>query len=703
MKRAKRYNNLIKWSRGFGAGLLLLGMLHTPAAAESAGQNTVRVAMFLDLGSTYKSTAPAVTLQSPDGLAAGPRTENGFQRWVQIEAGKQARFSINGYRVKALQTTEWSTVAAAAKKLQATSHKPTIFSEDADGKKIYQLYTGSYATAADAEKAADSVAGTLGGLTDLQQPEVRGGLYLSAGVFASAFDAESLCKQIVSQGIDAWRVLTPGSGNGSYSVWVGEAASDTQLAAVKDSVLAKFPELQLSAVDASQAALVIQSDTTNDLAAPAPLPHYMLIGNGAKLWVESGTGSGITEVKERSARKYRGGFEISSVNGQLALVNELPLEQYLYSVVGGEVPSSWSLEALKAQAVAARSFALYQPASKFKVAGLVDTTLSQVYSGIGTEADSIVQAVDSTAGEVLKSNGELIEGVFSANGGGMTADSTEVWNNPSTIYTAVASSEDKAAAEGLKQWYHVLLSSGQSGYVREDNVKLTGTSNAAGLNSLTVTASNVNVRPLPMIQSSVNPVTKMNPGDQALVLEKVNESGSYAWVRGPFTSDQLLQSLKGKTSNSIASPITSLEVTQRGPSGRAIQVKANGEIVQVKYPDLFRSAFGGLPSTLFDIVQTGRYTVLGAGGQTASGTAAAGTAVLSASGTKTLSGSHVIVMNGNREARIVDQSNRFLFVGQGNGHGLGMSQWGAKGIADEGYDYMTILQHYYQNVTITKE
>lgn len=44
-----------------------------------------------------------------------------------------------------------------------------------------------------------------------------------------------------------------------------------------------------------------------------------------------------------------------------------------------------------------------------------------------------------------------------------------------------------------------------------------------------------------------------------------------------------------------------------------------------------------------------------------------------------------------------------MFIGQGNGHGLGLSQWGAKGMADEGYDYQAILKHYYQNATIVKE
>ncbi|MNE43244.1 Amidase enhancer precursor [compost metagenome] len=60
-------------------------------------------------------------------------------------------------------------------------------------------------------------------------------------------------------------------------------------------------------------------------------------------------------------------------------------------------------------------------------------------------------------------------------------------------------------------------------------------------------------------------------------------------------------------------------------------------------------------------------------------------------------------MGAEGTSRVVEQSTGFMFVGRGNGHGLGLSQWGAKGMADAGYDYRQILQHYYQNVTIVKE
>ncbi|WP_068615822.1 SpoIID/LytB domain-containing protein [Paenibacillus tuaregi] len=701
MKRSGLKSNMLKVGKSLLAGVLLMGLVQFQTPAASANSDQVRVALFVDAGSAYKSTVPAVTLVSSTAWTAGPRNSGvGGEAWVNLAAGDKIRFSLDTFKVKVLETPDWSKASAAAKKLQAGSDKPFIFSVNQSGSTLYQVYTGPYLSAAEAQKAAVRTGQTLG-LSGGDAPEAKGGLYLSAGSFKTQQEAETLRAKIASLSVDAVIAIT---GQASYEVWVGDASTGDELDQVESQLTSQLPGQNLTPAGQSGIALIVRSDVTLNLNTPSPVKHYSLNGTGSPLWIQGTAGdSGNIQLVERSSRKYRGGFELSKVAGQLAVVNELPMDQYLYSVVGGEVYSSWPQEALKAQAVAARTYALYQGATKFKVAGLVDTTLSQAYNGIEKEAASIIQAVDSTSGEVIKKNGKLIEGLFSSNSGGMAADSSEVWKDTDSTYQAVKSEEDKAAQAGLKMWYHVLLSNGKSGYVREDNAKLTGDKNPAGLSYLTATAKDTNVRTLPMIQSGETPVGKLNPGDQAVVLEKVSQSNEYAWVRGPFTSDQLSKSLKGKTATAVSSPIVSLDVTKRGPSGRAIEVKANGQVLDVKYPDMFRSALGGLPSTLFDITPTGRYTVLGAGDQTASGTAKAGTKVLSASGTQTLNGGNMVVLNGSNEARVVDDSNMFFITGQGNGHGIGMSQWGAKGMADAGKDYKTILQHYYQNVTIEKE
>lgn len=699
MKRIKRTFSLGRWGKGILAGLLLAGGMHLPAAADQSDTTRVRVAMYLDLGSTYKSTTPAVTLKTTAAAEAGFAFNSVVEPWLQFGTGGTTRFSVNGYKVKALEAADWATVAAAVKKLQGTSDKPVAYAVDQAGGTVYRVYTGPYVSAAEAQKAADRVSQTLSASLKGGKAEARGPLYVSAGSFASLTEAANLSQTINAQHAEAVAVMT---GPQQYAVWVGGALSASEQAALQTELSGLHPGISWAPVNENVPALLLHRDVTLNLGAPAGVDHYELSGEGAKLTIRDDGNSPI-QVVERNARSYRGNFEISKMNGQLVLVNELPLEQYLYSVVAGEVPSSWPQEALKAQAVAARSYALYNAGlNKFKVAGLVDTTLSQVYNGTEKEVSSIVQAVDATAGEVLvAANGQIVEGVFASNSGGVTADSSEVWGNVNPIYSSVTSDGDESAQASLKSWYHVLLSSGVTGYVREDNTALNGTA-PAGLQKLTVTTSNVLVRKLPLIQTDVDPLAKLNPGDQAIVLDKVPESSSYAWIRGPFSSEELVKSLKGKTSTEAPSPILNLEVTQRGPSGRVTQVKANGQPLDVKYPDSYRSALNSLPSTLFDIVQTGRYTVQGAGANTGTGTATSATTIQSASG-KTTASSGLVVMSGDKSARVIEATNQFVFVGRGNGHGLGLSQWGAKGLADSGYDYRQILQHYYQNVTIVKE
>ncbi|MBB3127089.1 stage II sporulation protein D [Paenibacillus rhizosphaerae] len=698
----------VQWgSKGILAAVLATGVLQLPAVtADAAGTSPdqIRVGLFLDLGSTYKSTTPVVTLSSGQSWSAGvSAASSGAPALVSFGANETAKFSVDGFRVKVLATSDAKTAADAYKKLNATADKPVIYAASTGAGTVYQVYTGMYASQQAANDAAARTAKTAAGQLNGQIPIVTGGNHLSAGTYASEAEAAAAAQQIQASGADAFVAVQPGGDGGSYAVWVGEAADASGLAAVRSAVSAKLPAVTLSEVDASQPVLILRSDAGSSPGSSAAVKHIVVSGTDAKGWITS-SGDQI-KVAERSGRTYRGGMEISMVNGQLALVNVLPFEQYLYAVVGGEVPASWPEESLKAQAVAARSYAAFQIGSsnKFKVADVVDTTLSQAYNGVASEAPSVINAVDATQGEVLMQNGKVVEAVFSSNAGGASADPTEVWNSGGDAFGTVDSKEDVAAQNGAKTWYHVLLSNGITGYVREDNVKELGTATAAGLAKVTVTAKSTNVRPLPLIQSNVEPAAQMNPGDTAVVLEQVKESGTYDWVRGPYTSAELVKTLKGKTSTAAPSTISTLEVTKRGPSGRAVQIKANGQILDVNYPDMFRSALNGLPSTLFDIVPTGSYTVLSANGTTAKVSGTSDTSVISASGTTSIAGKGTIVMNGDSKARRIEAGEAFLFVGRGNGHGLGLSQWGAKGMADAGYGYQDILKHYYQNVTIVKE
>ena len=100
----------------------------------------------------------------------------------------------------------------------------------------------------------------------------------------------------------------------------------------------------------------------------------------------------------------------------LLVVNHLPLEQYIASVVGSEMPSSWDMEALKAQAVAARSYALAhmaRPASSHWHLG--DSTRWQAYRGLVSSTERTRRAAAATAGLILSYQGGIVESLYAAN------------------------------------------------------------------------------------------------------------------------------------------------------------------------------------------------------------------------------------------------------------------------------------------------
>lgn len=145
----------------------------------------------------------------------------------------------------------------------------------------------------------------------------------------------------------------------------------------------------------------------------------------------------IVELAEENSAKsielnrkiYRGSLEIIfKPNAGITVVNVLPLEDYLYSIVPSEMPAVWNMEAVKAQAVAARSYALSglqkHSAEGFDVCA---TTHCQVYSGRSSEVERSTQAVDDTRGLTMLYNNKPIEAVFHASSGGYTENSEAVW------------------------------------------------------------------------------------------------------------------------------------------------------------------------------------------------------------------------------------------------------------------------------------
>ncbi len=155
----------------------------------------------------------------------------------------------------------------------------------------------------------------------------------------------------------------------------------------------------------------------------------------SQVWIEPSAG-GVVYIGEACAppcggRWYRGRIKLVKTSRGLTAVNVVDLEHYLASVIGKEMYPTWPLEALKAQAVASRSYALYQRQhGANSIYDVGDTTTWQVYEGMATEFPSTQAAVSATAGQVVTHNGQTIQAVFHAASGGHTENVEHVWSSP---------------------------------------------------------------------------------------------------------------------------------------------------------------------------------------------------------------------------------------------------------------------------------
>jgi SpoIID/LytB domain protein len=153
-------------------------------------------------------------------------------------------------------------------------------------------------------------------------------------------------------------------------------------------------------------------------------------------------------------RLYRGKLEITAQGAFLRVVNFLPLESYLQGVVAGEMPHHWPLEALKAQAVAARSYALANLV-KGKTFDLYSDVRSQVYLGVAGETARTSEAVSATAGRVVLYGGRIASTLYFSSSGGKTANSADVFGVPAPYLVSRPDPWDKASP--YHRWGPVLI------------------------------------------------------------------------------------------------------------------------------------------------------------------------------------------------------------------------------------------------------
>lgn len=325
---------------------------------------------------------------------------------------------------------------------------------------------------------------------------------------------------------------------------------------------------------------------------------------------------------------YRGILDLAlDDENDLIVVNTVRTHDYLASVVGSEVPSAWEAEALAAQAVAARTY-LYTHLGRHRSYDLEGDTRDQEYDGTQNEDARTVRAVERTAGRIVTYRGAPIEALYSANAGGLTEDSENVFGNALPYLRSVTSPSDEVAKDSSwgktsYEWTKEISATQLRDYlvVRGLNVgvpreiTLTGVSGTGRVLSARVVGSN-----------GTNDIGKDRARyyfglRSSLFTVSVSDGGATERVVADDTERQ--RALIGLGARQVT---TAFEIL-RDSSGSETGLRATSYVYE-------------LPVT-------------------------------------------------------------FVFKGKGFGHGVGMSQWGAQGMALKGSSAEQILAYYYRGTAVT--
>ena len=378
-------------------------------------------------------------------------------------------------------------------------------------------------------------------------------------------------------------------------------------------------------------------------------------------------GTGKENTFSINGKTYRGYLTFAQKAGALTAVNVVDLEEYIYGVVPAEMPVSYGLEALKAQALSARTYALTKIyAHKNNGYELCDTIHCQVYKGYGVESTTSNKAVNDTEGMVIYHNGTPIEAVFSASTGGYTENSENVWNTEVPYLRAVA----ELAEYTNNPW--------------------TKTVTLSELNNLTKRQGN----DIGTVQDIV--ITKLSTGGRVQEMKIVGSTGEKVLTKENIRTyfSPVCGSLPSKmfTINGKGGQIGVYDGKYEGDAQRpTTPMKPTEPTEPTKPTEPIQKQNSLTEAAKNDIVAKTEGTLSAMNGKTIGKTENRGL-THAASDAYTVYDVNISTV----------ENGKFVFAGVGNGHGVGLSQNGAKGMADMGYTYDQIIKHYYTNVTIER-
>lgn len=328
-----------------------------------------------------------------------------------------------------------------------------------------------------------------------------------------------------------------------------------------------------------------------------------------------------------NGKEYRGSFVIYRFDdSDITVVNVVDLEEYLYGVVPKEIATGHPMEALKAQAVAARTYTC-KTLGKYEKWNfdMTNTTADQAYGGVAAECDDTTEAVDDTKRRIVTYDGEPITTYYFSTSGGWTENSENVWV---TAYPYLVAVEDKYQSEN-------------------------------------VTYANWSIK---------------------------------------FTADEL-EEILAKKSIKIGD-ILGLNTVKKSKSNGVLELEFVGsfDTYSVK-KEACRSVFGttSVRSQFYDVIPNNAVASYNLEGDTEI-KAVSEVRVMTKNGSKKLSKNldEVFTIGKKEEKSYSVVPTEYTISGKGWGHGVGMSQNGAIGMAKAGFDYDEILEWYYTGAKVTK-
>ena len=370
------------------------------------------------------------------------------------------------------------------------------------------------------------------------------------------------------------------------------------------------------------------------------------MGSAANIAIMPISQYGEQTVTWFKGEEYNGAFEYKRIYGNdVTVINVIDVDDYVMGVIPYEMSASWPVEALKAQAVCARTYAACNM-NKHKTSGfdLCNTTDCQVYYGVyrGTNEQNVYAAGTQTAGQCVYYNGELAETYYCASDGGATEDVSNVWGSNVPYLKAVQDPYEELTVANKGVW----------------TVTYTGDELGWLLNNKGYSCSGK------IVNCYVKSRTAAGNVFEVIMVDSAGKEFSFkrAQACNIFYSSTL-----DKCANSIRYTINGED---KGGSGSAYVI-----------------------SSAESAKQEGTISVITGGGILTS-TNLADSVVLSSSGKYTLKG------DGPAKAPEPPADGKFTLSGTGWGHNVGMSQQGARGMANQGFTYDQIIKFYFTGVEI---